>query len=88
MALSLSSCLTEYYSSQNTNQGEDANDDDDDDDGTLKFLWKITKQVINLSPRAASVAYMWEQKYMMQRKKNNVSIFVVKIMDAGTISSH
>ena len=69
MALSLSSCLTEYYSSQNTNQGEDANDDDDDDDGTLKFLWKITKQVINLSPRAASVAYMWEQKYMMQRKK-------------------
>jgi len=59
MALSLSSCLTEYYSSQNTNQGEDA-DDDDDDGGTLKFLWKITKQVINLSPRAASVAYMWE----------------------------
>lgn len=86
MALSLSSCLTEYYSSQNTNQGEDA--DDDDDGGKLKFLWKITKQVINLSPRAASVAYMWEQKYMMQRKKNNVSIFVVKIMDAGTISSH
>ena len=43
MAFSLSICFSEYYSSQNANQGEE--EDDDDDDSTLTLiLWTVVHE--------------------------------------------